>query len=310
MASVITRHHRKISLKTSIQLFVVSMLVYIILGGIAGLGKSLYIARNTNVAFLALAIGVIAASYFFAALTYVFLAVRPIKLGPTLWVSVAGGLVNRLLPGGIGGLGLNALYLKRQGHSLSVASVIVASNNILGGLGNLLLLTVVIINLPITLPHRHLPRSGLLIAMICTVIILAVAFILKKAVFAAAILAVKGYVVHVLSRPVRACEALLSSMCLTACHATGLYFVLWALHYPVTWPIALVAVSAGSLTGAVIPTPGGIGGAEAGIAAMLVSLSLPAAQATAAAIVYRLITYWLPLVPGYLALRVAEKRYI
>jgi undecaprenyl-diphosphatase len=113
-----------------------------------------------------------------------------------------------------------------------------------------------------------------------------------------------------MSRPLRTLSALLSSMGLTSLHSLGLYCVLLSLNIHANWPLALLAVSAGSLGSGLAPTPGGLGGAEAGIAAVLVGFSVPPSDAAAAALIYRGITYWLPLLPGYIALRVVEKRYL
>ncbi len=59
----------------------------------------------------------------------------------------------------------------------------------------------------------------------------------------------------------------------------------------------------GSSIGAAVPTPGGVGGVEAALIAVLTGAGVDNATAAAAVIVFRLVTYWLPVVPGYLCLR-------
>jgi uncharacterized membrane protein YbhN (UPF0104 family) len=49
------------------------------------------------------------------------------------------------------------------------------------------------------------------------------------------------------------------------------------------------------------PTPGGIGGAEAALTAGLVASGQSAADSLAAALLFRAVTYWLPMVLGYAA---------
>ena len=65
--------------------------------------------------------------------------------------------------------------------------------------------------------------------------------------------------------------------------------------------LLLVNVGATVLSG-LIPVPGGIGAAEAGLAAGLVAMGVPEATAFAIAITHRLCTYYLPPVWGYFSL--------
>lgn len=48
-----------------------------------------------------------------------------------------------------------------------------------------------------------------------------------------------------------------------------------------------------------IPTPGGIGAAEAGLYAGFMMLGFPPGESMAATIIYRLITFWIPIFPGF-----------
>ncbi|MEK7472189.1 MAG: flippase-like domain-containing protein, partial [Patescibacteria group bacterium] len=59
------------------------------------------------------------------------------------------------------------------------------------------------------------------------------------------------------------------------------------------------------------PTPGGLGAAEVSMMLALDKLSIAGPPALAGVIAFRLITYWLPILPGYLFFRiVGAKRYI
>src|SRR5690606_18835717 len=59
-----------------------------------------------------------------------------------------------------------------------------------------------------------------------------------------------------------------------------------------------IALSAGVVIGSLLPTPGGIGGVEAGIIAVLILLGYEPAASTGTALLYRAVTYWMPLLPG------------
>jgi hypothetical protein len=51
-----------------------------------------------------------------------------------------------------------------------------------------------------------------------------------------------------------------------------------------------------------IPTPGGLGSVEAALIVALVAVGGPVSVATAVVLAYRIITVWVPLVPGALTL--------
>jgi glycosyltransferase 2 family protein len=57
-----------------------------------------------------------------------------------------------------------------------------------------------------------------------------------------------------------------------------------------------------------VPTPGGVGAIEAALAFVLLNAGVDEATAWAAVLLFRLINYWLPTIPGYLALKISERR--
>jgi uncharacterized protein (TIRG00374 family) len=61
--------------------------------------------------------------------------------------------------------------------------------------------------------------------------------------------------------------------------------------------LAATAVAAAS------PTPGNLGALELALTGGLATLSVPTGTALGAVLVFRLLTFWLPLLPGFLAFR-------
>lgn len=60
---------------------------------------------------------------------------------------------------------------------------------------------------------------------------------------------------------------------------------------------------AGQAVAQAAPTPGGIGTAEAALIAGLTALGLAAEIAVPAVFLYRFATFWLPILPGWVAIR-------
>jgi uncharacterized protein (TIRG00374 family) len=66
----------------------------------------------------------------------------------------------------------------------------------------------------------------------------------------------------------------------------------------------LVAKALGSL----VPTPGGIGGIEAALTGGLTTAGIPSATAATAVLVFRLLTWWFPVIPGWFAFTALQRR--
>src|SRR5690242_8252450 len=63
-----------------------------------------------------------------------------------------------------------------------------------------------------------------------------------------------------------------------------------------------------SIIAAAAPTPGGLGAMEAALVAGLTGVGMDSGIAVAAVLAYRLLTYWLPILPGWLSFHALERR--
>jgi undecaprenyl-diphosphatase len=63
-----------------------------------------------------------------------------------------------------------------------------------------------------------------------------------------------------------------------------------------------------SALAAAAPTPGGLGAIEAALVAGLTGVGVQAGPAVSAVLLYRLATYWLPVLPGWLSFRFLQRR--
>ena len=74
-------------------------------------------------------------------------------------------------------------------------------------------------------------------------------------------------------------------------------------------PIAKIGVVylTGSAIGSVIPTPGGIGAVEAALTTLLTAAGVPGPVAVSAVLLFRLLTFWLPVPFGWVSLSYLER---
>jgi uncharacterized protein (TIRG00374 family) len=93
--------------------------------------------------------------------------------------------------------------------------------------------------------------------------------------------------------------------------------ILWAAFHAFDAPVPMAVVVQGFFVGMfanLIPLPGGVGGVDAGMigAFLLFDLDVTGSTIFAAVLTYRLIAFWLPLIPGVIAffqLRATVKRW-
>ncbi|UWG49829.1 putative flippase [Halalkaliarchaeum sp. AArc-CO] len=84
-----------------------------------------------------------------------------------------------------------------------------------------------------------------------------------------------------------------------ACQVLALWLALWAVGAPIPIAVAALVVPLGAVAGG-LPLPGGAGGIEGALVALLVAapVEVTAAAALAGVIVFRGFVYWLPVVVG------------
>ncbi len=75
-------------------------------------------------------------------------------------------------------------------------------------------------------------------------------------------------------------------------------------------PLASIAVVylAGNAAGSFIPTPGGIGAVETALSIALAGAGMPTAQAITAVLLFRTVTFWLPVLAGWVSLHYLQRR--
>jgi uncharacterized membrane protein YbhN (UPF0104 family) len=283
------------------------------------LAESIRAVQSAEPLQLLLAVGLVGVGYLAAAQSYVALAAPRLHFAPTLVVQTASGFANRLLPAGLGNLGLFGVYIHRRGHPTAAASGIVVANNILGIVGNLALVGFVLIVWPQYVSGFDVSGLGKLpvVATAVVAVLVVGGWLLNRYAKVPQVARSRSFLQsswHALQTSVRingrTLTALGCNMLLTTLNGFVLCLCAWSVGADIAWPAALLALTLGTALGAVVPTPGGIGGVEAGLLAGLTVTGIPPALALAAVLLYRLCSYWLPIIPGIAAFRYVERHYL
>jgi uncharacterized membrane protein YbhN (UPF0104 family) len=113
---------------------------------------------------------------------------------------------------------------------------------------------------------------------------------------------------EVLQQPRKLAEGLGGALMLTACYILCLDACVRAFGGSLALTSAAVVYLTGSALGSLVPTPGGLGAVEAALAAGLTATGMAAATAVSAVLLFRLLTFWLPVPAGWGAFTYLRRR--
>ncbi|WP_307825789.1 lysylphosphatidylglycerol synthase transmembrane domain-containing protein [Streptomyces sp. MBT33] len=221
----------------------------------------------------------------------------------------AAGSANHLLPTGLGAGAVNLRFMTVCGIPLARSSAALALYLLAESVTRVALLVALLLAFPDALRFGSLvppDATAPLLLTVAGVAVLAVTvLVLVRRLRTAALSFLRtalGELRSVHARPSRALALWGGSLAFPALQAAGLVLVGMSLGLPVPPVHMAVAYLAATVAVALVPTPGGLGSVEAALVVALVAAGGPAAVATAVVLAYRIITVWLPLVPGALTL--------
>ncbi|MEV8091786.1 lysylphosphatidylglycerol synthase transmembrane domain-containing protein [Streptomyces nigra] len=268
------------------------------------------LVANAQWGWVAAAVLFSAASYFAAAMALLGFVPERVPFRRTVAAQVAGSFVKIVAPAAVGGVALNTRFLQRAGVRPGLAVASVGASQLFGlGCHILMLLAFGYLTgtekTPSLSPSRTV-IAGLLTVAVLVLVVTSVPFLRKfvvtrvRSLFAGVV----PRMLDVLQRPQKLITGIGGMLLLTACFVMCLDASIRAFGSEGTsLSIASVAVVflAGNALGSAAPTPGGVGAVEATLTVGLIAVGLPSEVAAPAVLLFRLLTLWLPVLPGWLA---------
>ena len=289
---------------------------YFVLPQLAQVGSSWHALQSAHWAWLPVIIASSAVTYLASAAALIGAVPGRVPLWPATLTQAASSFVNRISPANIGGMALNARFLQKNGVSPSAGVAAVGVNALMGAVAHLLLLVIffVLAGHRLTQAFRLPPgqqaaagpgrggRPGRTRAGQPPGRRFAVTRLWPGVRSAAASLRT------VAASPVKLTLLTGGSALITLAYIGGLVASVQAFggHAGIA-EIGAVYLGA-AVIAAASPTPGGLGAIEAALVAGLTGIGVPPGPAVSAVLAYRLATYWLPVLPGWLCLRFLQNR--
>ncbi|MER5395225.1 lysylphosphatidylglycerol synthase domain-containing protein [Streptomyces sp. NPDC002599] len=251
-----------------------------------------------------------ALSYFAAAMSLLGFVPERVPFLRTAAAQVAGSFVKIVAPAAVGGVALNTRFLQRAGVRPGLAVASVGASQLFGlGCHILMLLSFGYLTgtekTPSLSPSRTV-IAGLLTVAVFILVVTSVPLLRKfvstrvRSLFAGVV----PRMLDVLQRPQKLVTGIGGMLLLTACFVMCLDASIRAFGNEETTSLSLASVAvvflAGNALGSAAPTPGGVGAVEATLTVGLIAVGLPKEVAAPAVLLYRLLTLWLPVLPGWL----------
>lgn len=240
--------------------------------------------------------------------------VRPVPLGRTTVIMFGQSFLNRFTPMNAGGMAMRVRYLQKGGTDVAVAAAAIGSTSLASGIAQGVMIAVFVLWAGSSVSgDLSLPNLDAVLP-----IALGIAFVLGVLMLVPSLRRLIGHWLQ----PLRERLGPEAKELVRRPDKLGLLFGGAFLSKLFTISAFIVSCRAlgitvgtaelgaryllGNTVGSAVPTPGGVGGVEAALIAVLVGAGVDQATAAAAVVVFRVATYWLPVIPGYGCLRLSR----
>lgn len=236
---------------------------------------------------------------------------------PTYVVQFASSFLNRITPSNVGGMALNLRYLQKTGIETGAATASVGLQSLAGAVSNVIVAAVFFAwaGQHHAGVHLHLPTGRYVLPVV--ILVLAAGGLLGLTPPGRRFLREKVWpflraaastVAGIASDPAKLTVGVIGALGLPLIQIVGLGLSVHALGGELPFVQVGAVYMAARLVANAAPVPGGLGALEAGLIAGLTALGVAAGAATSAVLVYRLLTFWLNVPLGALALGFVQRR--
>ncbi|WP_231861542.1 MULTISPECIES: YbhN family protein [Frankia] len=238
-----------------------------------------------------------------------------VQLRTVTGVQVAAAAANRIVPAGLGAIAVHLRFLEKRGMTRPAALAAVASIKAAGAVSHLAGIVIVAGTLsdsgigaavvsPVRSTLEGIGAGPVLLGcvVVCALVTGTVAHPRVRAMARPAVRAFRAHLSVLAHSPGRATVLLLSQAGTRLFQILALACTVWAFGASISVMSVATVYLVGSMVAGAAPTAGGVGALEPALAFGLAAAGGDAATMLAAVLVYRVISFWLPVLPGIVAL--------
>jgi len=249
--------------------------------------------------------------------------VRPIALGEATIIMFGQSFLNRFTPMNAGGMAMRIRYLQKGGTDATVATAAIGLTSAASGVMQVLFF------LFFLLLSNTQPASGLdlnegggpdvsilvvfVVALVVAVALIAATPKLRRWVvgFVRSTVAKIRHDFGELARMPSKLALLFGGQAISKLTSIVAFaLACWAFDVDIGFAELGAIYMVANTVASAVPTPGGVGAIEAALVFVLVGAGVDDATAWASVLLFRLVNYWFPTIPGYLGLRMSEQRQL
>ncbi len=305
----------RVTWKNVVMLGFIGFAVYTIIGGLADVGFSTIADTLADARWSLIILGLVlaAATNYTDAIALAAVSPKPVPIGVTTIEQFAIGFVNIAVPSAAGRVATNARYFQKFGINPVTSTTTGAITGFIGFIAQAILVVLTILIGAGSIDFSEMQGGGGVIRLLVMAILifigaLIVVMLVPKLRHWAYSKVEKplsqiGDAFATVKDPKTAITALGSSIGTEVLYGAGFAMCVLAVGGSISLGEAIFINVTVSLFAGLMPIPGGVGVAEAGMTAGLTAIGVPSDIAVAAVLIYRLISYYLPPLWGYVSLR-------
>ncbi|WP_231332561.1 lysylphosphatidylglycerol synthase transmembrane domain-containing protein [Actinomadura graeca] len=301
--------------RTIFSIVALSIAAYIVIPQVGSLDIGLLVSTATWW-WVAVALGAAMLTYLAAALMLMGFVPERLPLWRTVLAQVAASFVKLVAPAAVGGVAVNTRYLQRSGVRPGPAVASVGASQLVGMVTHILLLVLFgfLTGSANKATQDLAPSRTVVIAVLALGLVAGLAVTVPKVRRVAAsrmrsmFSGVVPRLVDVLQSPRKLATGMGGTLLLTVAFVLCLDASIRAFGGSLHWTSVVVVFLTANALGSAAPTPGGLGAVEGALTLALTISGLTAETATSAVLLYRLLTLWLPVLPGWAAFAYLQRK--
>jgi glycosyltransferase 2 family protein len=288
---------------------------YYLLPKLAQVGSSWHALQSAHWIWLPVVIAFSALTYLAGAISLLGSVTVRLPFWPTVLTQGASSFINRVSPANVGGMALNVRYLQKTGMEPSAGVAAVGVNALAGAIVHVILLVIFLSWAGRGAGQAFKLPSGSKLLLILAILAAVIGLILvtrQGRKFAArkllpSLRSSLASLWRVARNPVKLALLFGGSALVTLAYVGGLVASVAAFGASASIAQVGAVYLVASFIAAASPTPGGLGAIEAATIAGLTGIGISSGPAVSAVLVYRLATYWLPVLPGWYSWRLLQR---
>jgi glycosyltransferase 2 family protein len=232
----------------------------------------------------------------------------------TFLTQVACSFVTLVTPAAVGGVALNLRYLRKRNLTSADAVASIGVSQIIAFALHLMLLVIFIAiagsshDTSLRPPDWTYYALGVLVSVALVVLAIPAGRKLLLSRLTSTLSQVIPRLLDLVQQPAKLAEGIGGTLVVDAAYICCLAVSVRAFGGSLSFAAVAVVYLTGSAIGSAVPTPGGIGAVEAALSAGLTAAGLHGTVAFSAVLLFRTVTFWLPVPLGWVALNYLQHR--